>query len=355
MDYLSKEGFRIKAEYLKHDFSWFLWPQRPDVWRLNADPVQKTFSSLVNQISDLEHICVGVNPEALDAAKKSLNSNVKIVQLQYNDAWIRDTGPSFIINSTTKETRGVCWTFNAWGGEVYSDWSLDNKLAEEVCKLAKVKYYKLPLVLEGGSITVDEFGTLIANEQCVLDPKRNPNMTKEEVEEYLTNYLGIKKIIWLQQGVYNDETGGHVHNMCVFIGPDKVVLNWTEDKSDPQYELSSKAYDILKAATTATGDHLEIIKVHQPDPMFITEEEAQGIAVKDGSLPRVAGTRLPASYINFYFGNDFILLPIFKDKHDEAALNTFKQLFPERKIIGVPSKEILLGGGNIHCIALSQP
>jgi len=180
-------------------------------------------------------------------------------------------------------------------------------------------------------------------------------LTKKEIEETLREYLNVEKTVWLGRGVYLDETSGHIDNLCCFVRPGVVALTWTDDRSDPQYETSLDAYDRLRAATDARGRKFEVHKIHQPEPMTITKEESEGIDAVEGTLPRRAGDRLAGSYINFYVANDGIVMPAFDDPHDGAAIETLQRLFPKRRVVDVPAREILLGGGNIHCITQQQP
>lgn len=202
---------------------------------------------------------------------------------------------------------------------------------------------------------MDGDGTILTTRECLLNENRNPGKSQEEIEQLLSDYLNVSKIIWLNRGIYNDETNGHVDNICCFIRPGVVALAWTDDKSDPQYEISQENYEILRSVTDSRGQKLEIHKVHTPNPILITREESEGVDSVQGTLPRNPGDRLAASYINFYFANGGVVVPTFNDPHDELALNQFRQLMPERKVVGVYAREILLGGGNIHCITQQQP
>jgi agmatine deiminase len=254
--------------------------------------------------------------------------------------------------------RGIDWIFNAWGGlesGLYFPWDMDDAVAQKVLELGDVDRYKAPIVLEGGSIHIDGEGTLITTEECLLNPNRNPDLSKKEIEQVLKDYLSVTRIIWLGAGVYNDETNGHVDNLCCFLQPGMVALTWTDDKHDPQYEISMDAYQRLEKSTDAQGRKLVIHKLHQPDPVFITQEEADQVDVADGTKPRHAGDRMAASYINFYLCNLGAIVPTFNDPHDQVALDTLQRLMPDRKVLGVPAREILLGGGNIHCITQQQP
>jgi len=210
------------------------------------------------------------------------------------------------------------------------------------------------LILEGGSIHTDGEGTLITTEQCLLHPNRNPSLSRNQIEALLKDYLGVDKIIWLGRGVYMDETDGHVDNLCCFIRPAEVLLTWTDDRSDPQYDISKNALDRLSRARDAKGRRFLVHKIHQPGPLYITGEESKGIGRSGQTMNRQPGTRMAGSYVNFYIANTGIVMPVFDDPFDAAALSMIQSLFPKRAITGVPAREILLGGGDIHCITQQQ-
>jgi len=330
-----------------------LWPERPDNWRLGAKPAQRAFATAAAAIAQFEPVTMGVSRGQFLNARQMLPAHVRVVEMSYDDSWIRDCGPTFVINDKGA-VRGVDWDFNAWGG-IYFPWDQDALVARKVLEIERFDRYKADLVLEGGSIHVDGEGTLLVTEECLLNPNRNPQLTKKEIEETLREYLNVEKTVWLGRGVYLDETSGHIDNLCCFVRPGVVALTWTDDRSDPQYETSLDAYDRLRAATDARGRKFEVHKIHQPEPMTITKEESEGIDAVEGTLPRRAGDRLAGSYINFYVANDGIVMPAFDDPHDGAAIETLQRLFPKRRVVDVPAREILLGGGNIHCITQQQP
>jgi agmatine deiminase len=202
---------------------------------------------------------------------------------------------------------------------------------------------------------VDGEGSVIVTEQCLLNHDRNPNLNREQIEANLRDYLGCKKVIWLENGVYLDETKGHTDNFCRFVAPGEVILTWTDDTTDPQFAISEAALKRLEAATDAHGRSLKVHKLHQPAPILITANEAAGVDHVEGTLPRSQGDRLAASYVNFYIGNGVIVMPAFGDPMDKPAQQFLAKLFPSRQILAVPGREILLGGGNVHCITQQQP
>ena len=352
-----QDGYRMPGEYEPHAQTWMLWPERTDNWRLGAKPAQAAFTAVAKAISQFEPVSMGVSAGQFLNARYHLPGDVRVVEMSCNDSWIRDCGPTFVVDDKGG-VRGVDWDFNAWGGlddGLYFPWDLDDLVPQKVLNIAHKDRYKAPLVLEGGSIHVDGEGTLITTEECLLNPNRNPTLRKEEIEDFLKDYLNVEKIIWIGKGIYNDETNGHVDNICCFLRPGEVALSWTDDKDDPQYEISLDAYQRLSQAVDARGRKLVVHKIHQPDPTLITAEESGGVDPVDGTMPRLEGDRMAASYINFLMVNGGAIVPIFNDPHDKIALEKLQELLPERKVVGVYAREILLGGGNIHCITQQQP
>ena len=255
--------------------------------------------------------------------------------------------------STATAQRGVDWEFNAWGGHnggLYPTWDADDAMAARVCELEGVDRYRAPFVLEGGSIHSDGEGTLLTTEECLLNPNRNPTLTQAEIENHLRVFTGARQIVWLGLGVVHDETDGHVDNLCCFIRPGVVALTWTDDTNDPQYERSLDARRRLEVATDADGRSIEVHLLHQPGPLLVEAAEAEGVQPSPGAQPRRVGDRLAASYVNFYPANHRVIVPLLDPAHDDAALEQLGALFPGRVVVGVPAREILLGGGNIHCI-----
>jgi agmatine deiminase len=351
-----KDGFRMPGEFEIHQGTWMLWPERPDNWRLGAKPAQKAFAAVATAIARFEPVTMGVSQAQYSNARNMLPGNIRLVEMSNNDAWIRDTGPTFVSNGT--EIRAVDWDFNAWGGlkgGLYFPWDLDDMVARKVAEIERVDRYKAPIVLEGGSIHVDGEGTVLTTQECLLNENRNPGKSKGEIESTLSDYLNVSEFIWLNRGIFNDETNGHIDNICCFIQPGVVALAWTDDRSDPQYEISQENLEILSTAKDAKGRKLEIHKIHLPNPVLITQEESEGVDVYNGTLPREEGDRLAASYINFFFSNGGAVVPMFNDPHDAPALEQLQKLMPDRKVVGVFAREILLGGGNIHCITQQQP
>ena len=353
-----KDGFRMPGEFDAHKGVYILWPERPDNWRNGGKPAQRTFVKVAEAISQFEHVTVGVNDDQYENAVTMLPDNVEVIELSNNDSWIRDCGATFVKNDKGS-MRAVDWHFNSWGGLVdglYFPWDKDDRVAQKMAELEHVDRYRLDdFTLEGGSIHVDGEGTVITTEECLLSQGRNPQLSKKQIEEVLKEYLGAEKVIWLPKGIYLDETNGHVDNIANFVSPGHVVLAWTDDKNDPQYAASKADLDVLENATDAKGRKIKVTKLYLPKPIKITKEESAGVDAVDGTLPRKEGDRLAASYVNYYTANGGIVYPIFNDPNDEKAKETLQKCYPDRKIVGVPAREILLGGGNIHCITQQVP
>jgi len=353
----ARDGFRMPAEFERHSGCWMLWPERPDNWRAGAKPAQAVFAQIAAAISLGEPVTVGVSAAQFQNARARLAPRVRVVELSSNDAWIRDCGPTFLVDAKGRR-RGVDWSFNAWGGlsgGLYFPWDRDDEVAQKVIEIEGDDRYRTSFVLEGGAIHVDGQGTCLTTEECLLNPNRNPGFTREDIEDTLRRYLGVSTVLWLDRGVYKDETGGHIDELACFTAPAQVALTWTDDRSDPQYEISRDAWERLRRARDARGRALTVHKIHQPGPLYMTAEEAAGIDVRAGTHPRKAGDRLPASYINFYIANRHVVMPLYDKRRDAAAVRAIRRLFPTRKVIGIETREVLLGGGNIHCITQQIP
>lgn len=353
----AQQGYRMPGEFEPHDGCWMLWPQRGDVWRLNAEPAQRAFVAVASAISQSELVTVAVTDAQYERARAALPSHIRVIELSSDDAWMRDVGPSFLLNEK-RELAAADWQFNAWGGHnggLYPDWAKDSRVAQKVCQLTNAKRFSAPLVLEGGSFHVDGEGTLITTRECLLNSNRNPALNQTKIEQLLRDFLNVDTIIWLDKGTVDDETDGHIDNLCCFVRPGVVALHWCDDPSDPQHLVSADALRILEQSSDARGRRLEVIKLPHPGPLFITAEEAAGIEVASGSQPRQAGQRLAGSYANFYIANRHVVFPELDPAQDARAARILQAAFPEREVIGVPAREILLGGGNIHCITQQQP
>ena len=366
-DYLTKrlttprnDEFSMPFEGGKHSGTIILLPFRKDTWRRNAEPALKNYKEVIYAIAKYEPVYVGIAPRLYNRVIKDYEGkkNIYPIKIAYNDSWARDNCPIFVTNG--ERMRIVDFRFNAWGGDfdgLYQNYKNDDMLTKNLAKRFKQEVYRLEdFVLEGGSIHVDGDGTCLVTKACLLSPGRNPHLSKLEIEETLKIYLGVSKVIWLEHGIYQDETNEHVDNVACFIRPGVIALAWTNDKNDPQYKYSNEAYKLLKNETDAKGRPFEIVKVKVPKPIYMSKSESKGISSgKHEAKARLEGDRLAASYINFYQGEKFVILPGFGVPEDKLAKKQFQEIYPEKEIIQLNTKEILLGGGNIHCITMQIP
>ncbi len=360
--------YRMPAEWAPHQGTLMIWPTRPGSWPYGGKAAQKAFCQIIANLLIHEEVWLladsAHHEEAMRGVEKALEAasplaRLHLLDIPTDDAWARDTGPTIVYDQ--KGARfGIDWAFNAWGGEVdglYASWEKDDAVAAAFCaRLGLPTLDAHPFVLEGGSIHTDGEGTLLVTESCLLSAGRNPAMTKEEIEATLCGYLGCEKVLWLPRGIYNDETNEHVDNVCAFVGPGEVVLAWTEDETDPQYLFSKACLEVLENSTDAKGRKIKVHKLPIPaTPICVGEKDLAGFCFEAGEDVREVGERLAASYVNFYIGNGCVLLPAFGDANDEVAASILRDCFKDRQIVPIPAKDILLGGGNIHCITQQIP
>ena len=346
----------MPGEFEPHAGCWMAWPERPDNWRDGARPAQEAFAAVAEAIAGHELVTMAVSGAQFERCRDALSPRIRVLELSSDDSWLRDTGPTFVIDDRGG-LRGVDWRFNAWGGAhggLYASWEHDERVARKVLEVERVDRYRAPIVLEGGSIHVDGEGTVLTTEECLLNPNRNPELSRGQIEALLLEYLGAERVVWLGRGVYGDETDGHIDNLACFVRPGTVLLSVSEE-AGPPLEISADALRRLREARDARGRELEVIELPAPLPAPITAGEAAGVQPVPGTLPRRAGDRLAASYANFYLGTGVLVYPLLDERRDDQAAAILEGLFPRHALVGVPAREILLGGGNVHCITQQLP
>ncbi|MGN1024694.1 MAG: agmatine deiminase [Lachnospiraceae bacterium] len=360
----AQDGFFMPAEYAPQERIWMIWPWRRDNWRSGAVPAQQAFLDAACAIASWEPVTLLVPARSLAKADRMLAArrekaaeNITLLTMESDDAWARDTGPTFLVHPEKKELRAVDWTFNAWGGTwdgLYEDWEADDRLAGEICRhLGIVRYRAAGFVMEGGAFHTDGAGTVLTTSMCLLSPGRNPSMTREEIEKTLLSYLGARKLVWLPMGIDPQETDGHVDDVACFTAPGEAACIWTENPEDPCFAAARSAYETLCASTDATGRPLTVHRICCPrEPVRIGNFS---YVTNAHAVPRRPGDLCPASYLNFLVVNGAVLVPQFGDPNDSRALAEIQALFPDRQAVGVASREILYGGGNLHCITQQQP
>jgi agmatine deiminase len=385
-DQHEEQQYYMPAEYDRHIACMLLYPHNPNVFRgEQCHYARKAFRDVARAIAykgneDVHMFCN--TPEDADELRGSLEQEheIKVAQhgddrifvhvLPSDDSWCRDTGPTFVFDQRQKSNiklTGVDWDFNAYGGpEEGCYWPCDKDSAVASGTVSQIsKHYNLDIsvlprrdvVLEGGSFHTDGDGTIIVTEECLLNPNRNPQFSKAELEQIMLKQLGGTKVIWFKRGLYKDEdTNGHIDNIACFTSPANIALAWTDDKTDPQYDISQECYQILQNSTDAKGRTINVHKLHCPPPLFYTKEEVDSLQTAEDAEERVASERLAASYANFYIANDAVIVPGFgHEASDNAAVEALESLFSTRSVVQIPSREIVLGGGNIHCITQQIP
>lgn len=335
---MSKD-FYMPAEWEPHERTLMEWPVKSAlIWPDNYERVCCGYAQVARSIARFEKVTMLVNEDTAEEAKVLCGKEIDYMIIPHNDAWCRDNGPTFLLNKK-KEISAVNWQFNAWG-EKYSPYVLDNEVAPKLLKHWQIPYFDAPIVLEGGSIHVDGQGTLLTTEECLLNKKRNPHLTKDQIELELKRYLNVSRIIWLKRGLFGDETDGHIDNVACFVKPGVVLIQTCSDQTDPNFEISRENMGILKNSKDAQGRKLEIVEIPQPPARYFR------------------GVRLTLSYINFYIVNGAIILPVFgreAEYTDEKAASILRGVFPDRQIVTVDGMALITEGGNVHCITQQVP
>jgi agmatine deiminase len=294
------------------------------------------FARVAHAIRRFEPVTMVVRPEDMAGAMAALAADIAVLAMPLDDSWMRDVGPSFVVDAGGR-LAGIHWRFNGWGGK-HLPHEKDAALAAGILAHLRLPRHEAPMVLEGGAIAVDGEGTALATEQCLLNPNRNPGMTRGDMEEALHAYLGVRKVIWLGEGLPEDETDGHVDNVACFAGPGTVLLAVADDGADPYAGVAADNRRRLASARDAGGGAVTVVPVPTPEPR-----------------PDAKGRRLPMSYLNFYLANGGVVVPAFGSPRDGAALDAIARAFPGRRAVQVPALDIVRGGGGIHCITREQP
>ena len=332
-------GFNMPAEWAEHERTLISWPVRSSlVWPDNSNEVAGGYAQVARAIAEFEPVTVLVGADTAEEAQHLCGNGVEFLTVPHNDAWCRDNGPTFLVSEDGRRS-AVRWQFNAWGGK-YADFDLDNRVAETVLNHFGVPFYASPLILEGGSIHTDGDGTLLTTRECLLNKNRNPALSPALIESELKSALGVSKIIWLNRGLFGDETDGHVDNAACFTRPGVILMQTCRDPSDPNFEITQENLEILKNETDARGRALRIIEVPQPPARFYRD------------------ARLTLSYLNFYLVNGGVILPVFggdASETDAAAAAILRDAFPGRRVRTVDGMPLVKEGGNVHCVTQQMP
>ncbi|KAF5089824.1 Agmatine deiminase [anaerobic digester metagenome] len=338
----ANQGYHMPAEWEQHQSVWMAWPHN-DLTFLHLEEVEETYLNIIIALVPTEHIEMLVPDREMEEKiihflhmRGIENPGITFHISSYSDVWIRDYGPSFVINRAQKNISAVFWDFNAWGNK-YDELIDDGIICRNILSQRQIRTFFPGIILEGGSIDVNGRGCVLTTRQCLLNPNRNPSLTQDDIEQYLKDYLCVQKIIWLNNGIVGDDTDGHIDDIARFVNPTTIVCAIEEDPDDENYQILQENFQILTGETDQNNKPFTIITIPMPHP------------VQDEN------NRYPASYLNFYIGNTIVLVPIFNDPRDQKALSILQYLFPEKKVVGIDARAMVEGYGTIHCATQQQP
>ena len=338
----------MPPEWAFHKATWLSWPHKLESWPDHFDPVPAVFLEIASWLSASEEVHINVLDEAMEREVLALfrNSRHEQLKLEYiflhrianNDAWCRDYGPNYVFRHRDGHSEKIIvnWEYNAWGGK-YEPFDGDNAVPERIAELQELPLVSPGMVLEGGSIDVNGKGLLLTSEACLLNPNRNPGLSREQIEQRLGTYLGIKKVLWLGDGIIGDDTDGHIDDMARFVNETTVVIAVEENPEDENYKPLQENVERLASYTDLSGHPLTVVPLPMPSPVYFK------------------GERLPASYANFYIANTIVLVPLYRCPQDEKAIQILQELFPDRKVVGIDCTDLVWGLGAIHCITHEEP
>ena len=336
----------MPAEWEPHAGTWFSWPRPEGIsFPGKYDTVPPVYAELIRRLVEVENVHINVWHAEMEAWVRGLlqENSVPLARVSFHhfpayEPWCRDHGPIFLTreNAGRRERAIVDWGYNAWGGK-YPPFDLDDAVPQHVAKLRGLPLFSPGIVMEGGSIEVNGCGTVLTTEACLLNPNRNPHLTKPEIEQYLCDYLGATNVLWLGDGIVGDDTDGHIDDLSRFVNPTTIVTAVEADPSDDNYEPLDENLRRLHTLRDQDGQPFRIVEL--PMPRLLEHE----------------GQRLPASYANFYIANDLVLVPTYRDPNDARAVEILQREFPDRRVMGVDSMELIWGLGSFHCISQQEP
>ena len=335
-------GYRMPAEWEPHVGTWLTWPRRegisfPDLY----DRIPPILAAMVRALAEDEGVFINVWDATMEAEVRSvltqhdaLNDRVEFHHHPAYEPWCRDHGPVFVVNTSQRAV--LNWGYNAWG-EKYPPYDLDNAVPEHIASVRGLPCFTPDMILEGGSIEVNGQGTLITTESCLLNPNRNPALDRTAIEQRLSDYLGVRKVLWLGEGIAGDDTDGHADDLTRFMDAQTVVTAVEPDSQHPNHPPLQVNLQRLQAMCTQDGDSLRVIELPMPKPVLDQ------------------GERLPASYANFYIGNRTVLMPAFGQSRDADAQAILQQCFPSRRVLPLDSTDLIRGLGSFHCLTQQEP
>jgi agmatine deiminase len=339
-------GFRMPAEWHPHESTWLTWPKDPETWPDRVTQVEEIYLQMIAALAPHELIDLLVDDRETEQVVRqrcgdAVASRIRFHHLQTVDSWIRDYGPNFLLGPKGQIAFND-WIFNAWGNK-YEMLKQDDTIPLRLEPILKLARFSPGIVMEGGSIEVNGAGCVLTTEQCLLNQNRNPDLSREEIEQYLKDYLGVTKVLWLGEGIVGDDTDGHIDDIARFVAPNVIACAVEDDPADANYEILQDNLARLKSMTDADGNRFEIVALPMPGIVGGSSTAARDLE------------RLPASYANFYIANSVILAPVFGHANDVRAVDTLQRLFPTRRIVAINCEPLVWGMGTIHCVTQQQP
>ena len=334
-------GYRMPAEWELHAATWLSWPRREGIsFPDSFDRVMPALRAMVEALIESEQVCINICNGAHEAEARQVLRGLRMERISFhmiptNEPWCRDHGPIFLTRDVDPKLAIVDWDYNAWGNK-YPPFDLDEVVPTRIADFLKLPTFYPRMILEGGSIEVNGAGAVLTTESCLLNPNRNLRLSRDEIEQRLRDYLGVREILWLGNGIAGDDTDGHIDDLARLVAERTVVTVVEEDRGDENYKPLQENFARLREMRSR-GGKLDIVAM--PMPKEIVRE----------------GLRLPASYANFYIANSCVLVPTFADPADEPALSILRNLFPDRRIIGIDCRELIWGLGTFHCLTQQQP
>lgn len=336
-------GYHFPAEFAPHRATWLSWPHKEASWPGKIDTIYTPYAQFIKELAKGENVCINVADKIMQvgASYHLQKAGVDMQQVHFflhptNDAWCRDHGPAFLINPAENKKAIVDWGYNAWGNK-YPPFDLDDVVPSLIGAKLNLKVFHPGIVMEGGSVEFNGKGTLMTSTACLLNPNRNPQLTQQQIEEYLIHYYGVEQILWVDEGIIGDDTDGHIDDTVRFVNEDTVLTVIEENKNDENYELLQHNLKQLKEMRLFNGKQLNIVELPMPDELIYEDQ------------------RLPASYANFYIANRSVIVPTFRSKKDEKALQIIQECFPGREVVGIDSTDIIWGLGSFHCLSQQEP
>jgi agmatine deiminase len=344
----SELGYRMPAEWQRHSATWLTWPKDPETWPDRVLQVEEIYLQMMAALAPHEVVNLLVDDAETEATVRarcffSGAENIHFHHVATVDSWIRDYGPNFLLSERGGSQLAYNdWIFNAWGNK-YEELRQDNSIPARLESVLRVPRFEPGIVMEGGSIEVNGAGCVLTSEQCLLNPNRNPRLSKEEIEQYLKSYLGVEKVLWLGEGIVGDDTDGHIDDIARFVAPNVIVCATEDDPEDANYELLQDNLRRLQTMTDVQGRPFEIVTLPMPGVVGGTSTDKRNL------------DRLPASYANFYIANEVVLAPVFGHANDARAVETLARLFTTRRVVPINCEPLVWGMGTIHCVSQQQP